>query len=117
MDMGTRNDGGLWLSMPLVVAALGCGPGKLAPLDAGLDETGGDDGSGGSGSEADGDGDGTGDGGGSDGVAPQLVSAWTDETGKYIVLHFSEPMAPPDEVDPAYFRISYARTVTSSSAD
>jgi hypothetical protein len=95
--------------MPLVAAALGCSPGGSAPLEAGLDETGGDDGSGGSGSES---GDGTDDGGVSDNVAPQLLSAWTDETGKYIVLRFSEPMAPPDGVDPSDFRISHAMTLT-----
>src|SRR5689334_13018027 len=109
--MGTKKDTGLWLSMPLVAAALGCSPSGPDPLDAGLDETGGDS-SGGSGSEGS---DGTDDGGVSDNVAPQLLSAWTDETGKYIVLRFSEPMAPPDGVDPSDFRISHAFTLTQYS--
>jgi hypothetical protein len=116
--MGKKEHGGHWWSLPLVVATLGCGPSGSASLDAGLDETGGDEGSGGSGSESGGSESGGSESGGSesggsesgDDSAPQLLSAWTDETGKYIVLRFSEPMAPPDDVDPSDFRISHAKT-------
>ena len=103
-------------SVPLALAAAGCGPGAPISLEAGVDETGGfGDTSGGGGTGGGGTGGGGtggGDPGGSDGVAPQLVSARTDDTGKYVYLRFSEPMAPPDGVDPSDFRISQATTYT-----
>jgi hypothetical protein len=60
----------------------------------------GDGETGGDGSSGDGDGDSSGD--------FELVSASLDATGQFVTLHFSEPVAPVDGVDPSDFRISHA---------
>ncbi len=104
--MSKQDELGVAWSTTLVAAALGCGPGQPPSLEAGVDESGGDEGASG------GDGDPDGGGGGSDGIAPELISARTDETGKYVLLRFSEPMAPPTGVDPSDFRISRAMAIS-----
>jgi hypothetical protein len=63
------------------------------------------DSEGNTGSTAEEDGE-TGDG--SNETPFELVSASLDATGQVVVLHFSEPVAPVDGIDPSDFRISYA---------
>lgn len=46
--------------------------------------------------------------GGSDSVPFDLVSASLNASEGIVVLHFSEPVAPVDGVNPNDFRISYA---------
>ncbi|KIG17486.1 hypothetical protein DB30_03187 [Enhygromyxa salina] len=76
-----------------------------------------DDGDAGGSEDASGDGSGDGDGdGGPSGdtntepndVPFELVSASLNATGQFVVLRFSEPVAPVNGVDPADFRISFA---------
>lgn len=58
----------------------------------------------------DGDGDPTGDPVPND-IPLELELARFNATGKYLLLRFSEPMAPVDGVDPADFRVSLASTM------
>ena len=64
--------------------------------------------------DGDGDGDTTGDGDGDNGVPLELTLAKFNATGQFLLLRFSEPMAPVDAVDPSDFRVSFARTQSYS---
>lgn len=66
------------------------------------------------GGETAGDGETEGDGAPSTDTEPndvpfELVSASLNATGQFVVLRFSEPVAPVGGVDPSDFRISYAQ--------
>ena len=96
-----------WMIVPILpilpLMAVGCQDPK--PGDENADETGGTE-------VGDGDGDtGDGDTGVPDnGIPLALESVRFNKTGKFLLLHFSEPMAPVDAVDPSDFRISLALT-------
>lgn len=102
---------GTWIG--LVVAASGCVDRGIGGVE---DETGSDPTGDPTGSEeptGDGDGDDS-DSDGSNEVPLELVLAKFNATGQFLLLRFSEPMAAVDAVDPADFRISFARTVNYS---
>jgi hypothetical protein len=88
------------LAVTVMGVSVGCGPGGFGPLEAG-----GETGDAGDGDAGDGDGD-AGDGDGDNSIPLALVSGRTDETGAFVLLRFSEPIAPPDGVDPTDFRLS-----------
>lgn len=98
------NEGTRWVEgavLGLAMVAVGCNDPK--PGDDSSDETG---------DETGGPGDGDGDTGGvpDNGIPLELVLAKFNATGKFVLLRFSEPMAPADSVDPSDFRISLAMT-------
>ncbi len=45
----------------------------------------------------------------------ELTLAAFNKTGQFLLLRFSEPMAPVDAVDPTDFRLSFAATWRSAS--
>lgn len=57
-----------------------------------------------------------GDGDGDNGIPLTLELARFNPTGQFLLLRFSEPMAPVEGVNPADFRISLAITSTSSDS-
>jgi hypothetical protein len=98
------HEGTRWVEgavLGLAIVAVGCGDPK--PGDENADET---DGTGGPTGDGDGDGD-TGEVP-DNGIPLELVLAKFNATGKFVLLRFSEPMAPVDGVDPGDFRISLA---------
>ncbi|PRQ07869.1 hypothetical protein [Enhygromyxa salina] len=94
----------------IAVASFGCGPPGAPTLEAGGDDETGSSGSGSGSGSASGSGSGDAGDGDGDGVPPELLTAWTDKTGAFLLLRFSEPMADPTGVDPADFRISFGMT-------
>ncbi len=93
------NDGTRWVEgvvLGLAMVAVGCG--QSDPGDENSDET---DGTG-----TDGDGD-TGEVP-NNGIALELELARFGKSGRFLLLRFSEPMAPVDGVDPSDFRVSLA---------
>lgn len=82
----------------LAVAVAGCNGGGGGEPEGETGETMGD---------GDGDGDPT---SGHNDIPLELVFSGFNATGQFLLLRFSEPMAPIDGVDPSDFRISFART-------
>jgi hypothetical protein len=100
---------GTWIG--LVVAASGCTDRGGFSLE---DETGDDPtGSDPTGTDPDPTGTDPDPTGGND-IPLELVLAKFNATGQFLLLRFSEPMAPVDAVDPSDFRVSFARTVNYS---
>jgi hypothetical protein len=95
-------------SIGLAIVGLGCAPPGLT-LDDSEAESDGD---------SSGDGDPSGDGDtGPDDVPFAIESASIDATGQFVTLHFTEPVAPVDGVDPSAFRISHAAPTSLCGSD
>jgi hypothetical protein len=94
----------------LAMVAVGCADDKGGNDD---DETGTEDVGDGDGDTGDPTGDpdtGDGDTGEPNDIPLELELVRFHESGKFLLLRFSEPMAPVDGVDPADFRVSMAMT-------